>query len=231
MKVLVVEDNPRLSVRIKELLQKWFIVELTASGDETLRMVANNPYDLLILDLGLPDISGLELCTQIRRLHQDIPILVLTGVDTTASKVELLQAGADDYLTKPFELSELKARIDALNRRRKRSNAVALLSFGDLVIDPSCRKVTRAGMEVSLRKKEFDILEYLVRNAGRVLSREMIIHHAWPITSKSWTGSVDVHIKQLRDKVDRPFSYPIIKTSYGIGYTVELPKEVAAVNS
>lgn len=231
MKLLVIEDNPRLSVRIKELLQKWYIVELASSGDEGLTMLTSNSYSLVLLDLGLPDIPGLEVCKQIRTFNTNIPILVLTGIDNLTSRVELLDAGADDYLTKPFESQELRARINALGRRGDRGASVPVLEYGDLVIDPGSRRVTRAGVEITLRKKEFDILEYLVRNSGRVLSREMIINHAWSITSKSWTGSVDVHIKQLRDKVDRPFAYPIIQTSYGVGYRVALPKEVAATLS
>lgn len=223
MKILVIEDNPRLSARIKQQLQKSYITEVANSGDEGLEKIANGDYDLALLDLGLPDIPGLEVCKQIREITNRLPILVLTGVDTTTSRVELLDAGADDYVTKPFDIAELKARINALGRRRERSESQPLLVIGDLVLDPASREVSRDGSPIKLRRKEFDILEYLLTNSGRVLSREMIVNHAWPITSNTWSGSVDVHIKQLRDKIDRPFSYPLIKTSYGVGYMVELP--------
>lgn len=226
MKLLVIEDNPRLSARMKQQLQKWYIVEIANTGDEGLRLASTDAFDLILLDLGLPDTPGLEVCKQIRTLTSETPILVVTGIDTTESRVELLDAGADDYITKPFDLSELRARINALARRRIRSESVPLVTVGDLVLNPANRKVSRQNTPIVLRRKEFDILEYLARNVGRVLSRQMIINHAWPVTSSSWTGSVDVHIKQLRDKVDKPFSYPLIKTSYGVGYMVDIPQEI-----
>lgn len=223
MKLLIIEDNPRLSARMKQQLQKWYIVEVANTGHEGLRLASTDLFELILLDLDLPDTPGLEVCKQIRKLTNETPILVVTGIDTLESRVELLDSGADDYITKPFDTSELRARINALARRSNRSASIPLLTLGDLVIDPASRKVLRNQTPIILRRKEFDILEYLVINAGRVLSRQMIINHAWPESSTSWTGSVDVHIKQLRDKVDRPFSYPIIKTSYGVGYMAELP--------
>ena len=223
MKILVIEDNPRLSTRMKQLLQKWYVIEIAHSGDQAIRYAATQNFDVILLDLVLPDISGLEVCRQIRLIDTSTPILVLNGIDTTESKVELLEQGADDYLAKPFDPAELRARINALGRRRKNAPSVPLLRVGDLTLDPAKRQVTRNDVVIPLRRKEFDILEYLVRHAGRVLSREMIINHAWPLTSTTWSGSVDVHIKQLRDKIDRPFAYPLIKTSYGVGYMVEVP--------
>ena len=225
MKLLVIEDNPRLAVRIKQQLQRWYIIETASSGDEGIRLASTHTFDLVMLDLGLPDTPGLEVCRAIRSLSADIPILIVTGIDTTKSRVALLDAGADDYITKPFDLSELRARINALTRRRVRNESSPIITLGDLTIEPSSRKVIRAGIEVLLRKKEYDIFEYLALNAGRVLSRQMIINHAWTTTSTSWTGSVDVHIKQLRDKVDKPFNYPLIKTLYGVGYMVDIPEE------
>lgn len=223
MKLLVIEDNPRLAERIKSQLQKWYIVEIATSGSEGIQAVSTNSFDLVLLDLGLPDMTGLEVCKHLRDISTDIPILVVTGIDTTLSRVELLDTGADDYITKPFDPSELIARINALSRRRVRSETRPLIIAGDLTINPSNRKVERAGKAISLRRKEFDILEYLAINKGRVMSRQMIINHAWTSTSSSWIGSVDVHIKQLRDKIDKPFSYPLIKTSYGVGYMVDVP--------
>lgn len=224
MKILIVEDNPRLSVRIKQQLQKWFLVELAESGDSALEKIAAYHFDLVLLDLVLPDMSGLEVCKEVRKTNSDLPILVLTGIATPESQVELLNAGADDYVAKPFNIEELKARIHALARRRLRSLSRPAISVGDLTLYPASREVIRAGLTIRLRRKEFDILEYLLTNVGRVLSREMIVNHAWPIASTTWSGSVDVHIKQLRDKVDRPFAYPLIKTSYGVGYMVEIPQ-------
>jgi DNA-binding response OmpR family regulator len=223
MKALIIEDNPRLSERIKRQLQKWYIVEVAHSGAEAIQFAAHHSFDIILLDLGLPDMPGLEVCRHLRGLSSSIPILVVSGIDTTASHVELLDAGADDYITKPFHTEELRARMNAALRRRARNDIQEVLTIGDLVIQPWRREVYRAGKRVNLRRKEFDILEYLVLNQGRVMSRSMIISHAWPAINDTAVGSVDVHIKQLRDKVDKPFSYPLIKTSYGNGYMIELP--------
>lgn len=226
MKVLVIEDNPRLAGRIKQQLQKWYLVETALSGDEGLQHIATDSIDIVLLDLGLPDTSGLEVCKQIRLISNDVPILIVTGIDTTESRVELLDNGADDYITKPFNISELRSRINALARRRKRNTSNKTITIGDLIIDSFQRSVIRSGSQIKLRRKEFDILEYLASHPGRVMSRQMIVNHAWASTSTSWTGSVDVHIKQLRDKVDRPFSYPLIRTSYGVGYMIDLPADL-----
>lgn len=226
MKVLVIEDNPRLAGRIKQQLQKWYLVETALSGDEGLQHIATDSIDIVLLDLGLPDTSGLEVCKQIRLISNDVPILIVTGIDTAESRVELLDNGADDYITKPFNISELRSRINALARRRKRNTSNKTITIGDLIIDSFQRSVIRSGSQIKLRRKEFDILEYLASHPGRVMSRQMIVNHAWASTSTSWTGSVDVHIKQLRDKVDRPFSYPLIRTSYGVGYMIDLPADL-----
>lgn len=223
MKLLVVEDNPRLSEHLRLRLQKQHIVDTARSGHEALQLFKTNPPECILLDLGLPDMPGLEVCKRIREDSPDTPILVLTGVDDTLSKVRLLEAGADDYVTKPFEAAELRARIDSLSRRRKRGAITESLRLGDLTLDLLRREAEREGTIIKLRRKEFDILEYLVRNEGRALSRQMIINHAWPSTSTSWSGSVDVHVKQIRDKIDKPFATSLIKTIYGVGYMIEAP--------
>lgn len=231
MKVLVIEDNPRLANRIKQQLRKWYIVEIANTGDIGLRHVNTHAYDMVLLDLGLPDIPGLEVCKQIRRISNDIPILVVTGIDSTPSRVSLLDSGADDYVTKPFDIDELQARINSLARRRSRNENTPLITVGDLIIDPAKRSVSRFNTPIKLRRKEFDILEYLATNTGRVMSRQNIVDHAWSSTSNGWVGSVDVHIKQLRDKVDRPFNYPLIKTVYGLGYMIDRPENNILKNS
>lgn len=223
MKILVIEDNPRLASKIKQQLSKWYIVETASSGDTGMQLALRGGFDAVLLDLGLPDTPGLSVCRQIRQSSKDLPILVVTGVDTTESRVDLLENGADDYMTKPFNISELKARIDALARRRGRGENNSVITIGDLEINLSSRQVTRAGQAITLRRKEFDILEYLASNAGRVMSRENIINRAWHAQNAGWVGSVDVHIKQLRDKIDKPFSQKLIKTSYGVGYMLSPP--------
>jgi two-component system copper resistance phosphate regulon response regulator CusR len=220
VKILIIEDNPRLSERIKHHLQKQYLVEVARTGDEAIVIASSQTIDLILLDLGLPDMKGLEVCQKIRELGVVAPILVLTGIDLVEHKVELLNAGADDYMTKPFESSELKARIHGLERRRHRQPPEETLRISDLTLDPSTRTVVRAGVPIMLRRKEFDILEYLIKHKGRVLSRQMIINHAWVSTTVAWTGSVDVHIKQLRDKVDKQFQQKLIKTTYGVGYSI-----------
>ena len=226
MKVLVIEDNPRLAARVKQQLRRWYIVETANSGDEGLQLASKETFDIVLLDLGLPDTSGLEVCRQLRILSLDLPILVVTGIDTIDSRVELLNAGADDYITNPFNTPELQARINALARRRTRKGLPALITVGDLVVNPASRTVSRAGKTINLRRKEYDILEYLASNPGRIMTRQIIMEHAWPSTSSSWPGSVDVHIKQLRDKIDKPFSYALIKTSYGVGYGIDTPEDI-----
>jgi DNA-binding response OmpR family regulator len=226
MKVLVIEDNPRLAVRIKQQLQKWYITEIAENGDAGLRLANTHHFSIVILDLGLPDSPGFEVCRQLRILSPSLPILVLTGIDTVESRVELLDAGADDYMTKPFAIDELRARMNALARRQDRSDVSALIRIADLVIDPARRTVVRGDVSIRLRRKEFDILEYLASHPGHIMSREMIINHAWASTTTSWPGSVDVHIKQLRDKIDKPFNTPLIRTSYGVGYTIDVPKRI-----
>ncbi len=226
MKILVIEDNPRLGQRIKRQLQKLHVAEVAQSGAEGIQLASTGQFDIILLDLGLPDMPGIEVCKHLRNLSADIPILVVSGVDTAPSRVDLLNTGADDYITKPFEPSELFARINALARRRARAENEPDIIIGDLIINIGSRTASRAGVTLNLRRKEFDILEYLCINRGRVMSRQMIINHAWSSSSASWTGSVDVHIKQLRDKLDKPFSYPLLHTSYGVGYMIDTPKEM-----
>lgn len=221
MKILVIEDNPRLSLGIRQKLQKYFVVETASSGDAGLAQFIEQDFDCVILDLGLPDMPGEEVCNRLRAISLHTPIIILTGADSVESKVHLLSLGADDYITKPFNTDELIARLHALIRRRSRGTCENVLRVGPLAIDQQKRLVSRDGKSISLRKKEYDILEYLALNSGRILSRQMIINHAWSSTSKGWVGSVDVHIKQLRDKIDKPFTFQLIKTCYGVGYMLD----------
>lgn len=221
MKILVIEDNPRLAERIKSTLGKLYLTDVALTGEEGLHQGSTIDYNIIILDLGLPDMHGLKVCEALRDRGISTPIMVLTGVDDTGSCVQLLNSGADDYLTKPFDGAELNARLMALVRRQTHGKTNGVLMVRDLEIDVARRRVQRSGVTISLRRKEFDILQYLVSNRGRAVSREMIMNHAWENGRDSWNNTVDVHIKHLRDKVDRPFQDSIIKTAYGIGYMVE----------
>lgn len=221
MKILVIEDSQRLAERIKNYLGKQFIVDLAHTGEDGLHHAATIQYTVIILDLGLPDMSGLLVCQKIRAAGITAPILVLTGLDGLQSRVQLLDNGADDYLTKPFKAAELRARLTALARRQDRPFVKERLKLQDLEIDTHRRFVSRSGTEIPLRRKEFDILHYLINNRGRAVTRQMIIDHVWEVDRDNWHNTVDVHIKHLRDKIDRPFTNPLIKTAYGIGYMVD----------
>ena len=224
MKLLIVEDNQRLADRIKERLDKHHLVDVANTGEEGLQRALSVDYAVIVLDLGLPDITGDVVCERLRAAKIYIPILILTGNDDKATLVQLLESGADDYMTKPFSSEELIARVAALGRRRAQDYVNNKVVFRDLVIDTNARTVHRSGTPISLRRKEFDILEYLISNQGRVLTREMILNHAWDSSKNNWNNTVDVHITHLRNKIDRPFDAPIIKTEYGLGYRVDVPE-------
>lgn len=222
MKLLVIDDNVALGWRLQNYLDSQFDVQVARTGAEGQRRAQIKQYDVIILDLGLPDIQGEEVCRLLRQNGVMTPVLVLTAAVEIDSKVRLLEMGADDYLTKPFDLAELRARIHALVRRRQ-AEPNALLTAGDLIVDPNRRMVKRGDVHINLRRKEFDILEYLVRNRGKIVTQEMIREHVWDETEGDlWNNTIRVHIKYLRDKIDRPFGSPLIKTAHGVGYTLEV---------
>lgn len=220
MKILLIEDNERLAERIQYKLTKNFVIDIVHTGEAALTQVEIIDYGVIVLDIGLPDMSGRELCTKLRA-NYDIPIIALTGFQDIATRVEMLDLGVDDYLCKPFDIQELRARLHALARRRTKPKISQKLFYKELVIDTMTHEVKRNGQLLSLRRKEFEILEYLVSNQGRVVTRKMIMDHVWNADTQSWINTVDVHIKHLRDKVDKPFQIPYIKTAYGIGYKIE----------
>jgi len=221
MKLLLVEDNQRLAERISYHLRKSYIVDVVDNGEEALEKVNLIQYGVILLDLGLPGMSGLDVCKKMRQLNINNPILVLTGNSELTDRIALLDAGADDYVTKPFNREELRARIAAVGRRQSRNPIRSIIQYRELEIDVEQHKVSRLGIDVKLRRKEFDILEYLITNKGRIMTRDMIMGHVWSSHTNSWTSTVDVHIKHLRDKIDRPFEIAYIKTAYGLGYKID----------
>jgi len=222
MKILYIEDNILLLSCVKKLLDVAYIVDSASTGHEGAERARSIRYDIILLDLGLPDMDGLEVCRTLRDSKIDTPILVLTVRKDPETSVQLLKLGADDYITKPFNGNVLKARIEALLRRRKELHHEKIIRVHDLTVNVTRRQVWRAGINISLRRKEFDILEYLIANRGRALTRPMILDHAWESGTEGWNNTIDVHIKHLRDKIDRPFEAPsLIKTAYGIGYMID----------
>ncbi len=221
MKILIVEDNQLLAASLKNLLKVSFIVDIASDGTHCLELATSTQYGAIILDLGLPDMCGQTVCQRLREQGVETPILVATAEKNPATCVRLLDSGADDYVTKPYDMNVLQARLRALMRRNQPAPAPDLISIGDLTINTSNRQVSRAGKTITLRKKEFDILDYLVQNRGRAVTRSMILNHVWEAGKESWNNTVDVHIKYLRDKVDKPFDSQLIKTAYGVGYLVD----------
>ncbi len=223
MKLLCIEDNADLVESLRHFLAAGSSITHAASGRDGLRLAGQRHYDTVILDLGLPDMPGLEVCRALRGSDTDVPILILSGVKDSGTKVSLFQAGADDYITKPFTIAELRARIFALLKRAnpdKHREDLCMLKVGSLTLDPLSRQVKRSGKPISLRRKEFDILEYLMRNSDKIVTRSMIMDNVWESGSSSWDSTINVHIKRVRDKVDRPYRRKFIKTAYGLGYTI-----------
>lgn len=222
MKALVIEDNRIIARQLKRIIAKDAVVDVVCSAAEALGFVGAVPYDIILLDLGLPDMPGVQLCRELRASGVTTPIIVLTGYDDVDTKITLLSTGADDYMTKPFHADELLARIAALLRRSPHHyQDTVQLQAQDVVIDVSSRQVYRAGVRIQLRRKEYDILEYLIMNKGRAVSREMILRHVWETDTENQHNTIDVHVKTLRDKIERPFTDSLIKTAYGIGYMVD----------
>lgn len=222
MKILVIEDEHKIGTAIKKGLgQEHHIVDIAFTGEEGQDLALSEEYDLIILDLMLPDIDGLTICKEIRKNNIHTPILILTAKGQTEDKVEGLDAGADDYLTKPFSFEELLSRIRALARRPAK-NVDEVLKFGDLVLIPKLFKVTRGKKEIFLSNKEFSLLEYLLRHQGQILTKDQIMSHVWSYDDDILPNTIEVFIRNLRLKIEAPFKNkkPIIKTSRGFGYKI-----------
>lgn len=220
MKALVIEDDPTVGRFVQRGLeeQRWS-VDLVANGEEGERLALAQPYDLVILDMRLPGKSGLHVLRSLRARGFETPVLVLTAQDAIDAKVETLRAGADDYVTKPFAFEELLARVEALSRR-PRNMQRPTLTVADLELNLDSREVTRAAERIELTPKEFAVLEYLMRHAGKVMSRTLITEYAWGYHFDPGTNVVDVVINHLRKKVDAAHEKKLIATVRGVGYVV-----------
>jgi heavy metal response regulator len=220
MRLLLVEDEKKVAdFVVRGLKAERFAVDVVHDGQDGWEMAKAFDYDLIILDLMLPRMSGTEVLKRIRRTNSALPVLILTARDATAEKVENFEAGADDYLTKPFAFAELLVRVKALLRRGPVDRA-SVLKIADLELDRISHHVRRGGKRIELTSKEYSLLEYLITNAGRVLSRTMIIEHVWDESFEGLTNIVDVYVRHLRSKVDEPFPVKLIHTLRGVGYSI-----------
>jgi DNA-binding response OmpR family regulator len=225
LRILLVEDNRRLSNSLlQSLVEDGYAVDPAYDGLEGEEMAQVYPYDAIILDIMLPKKNGLEVCRELRNQRVNVPILMLTARDTVEDRVSGLDSGADDYLVKPFAMEELRARLRALLRRRSDDKS-GLLKVGDLMLDPATHAVERAGQAVELTAKEFSLLEYLMRNANRVVTRSMVENHIWSYDFQASSNVVDVYVRRLRRKLDDPFDEKLIETVRGVGYRLRRPAE------
>ena len=222
MRILLVEDEDGIAEAVRRGLEKsGYRVDVSASGEEGLAMLYEGAYALLILDVMLPDIDGCEVCHRLRRARCSTPVLMLTARDAVSDRVRGLESGADDYLIKPFDFSELLARVRALLRRDKVHRS-RIVTVGDLVMDTTARRVTRAGRDVALSPREYALLETLALAEGRVLTREIIQETVW-VDEDVFPNTVDAYIGHLRRKMDQGYSAKLIQTIHGVGYRIEAP--------
>ena len=218
MRVLVVEDTARMGELIRRGLQEHgYAVDLAATGEDGLWLASEHPYDVVVLDVLLPDLDGFEVCRRIREADRWSPVLMLTAKDAIADRVTGLDAGADDYLVKPFDFVELLARIRALVRRGTVERP-AVIQVGELTLDPSTHGVARDGVTIDLTPKEFALLELFMRHPDEVMSRSWLLEHAWDFAYDGGSNVVDVYIRYLREKIDRPFGRTSLRTVRGAGY-------------
>jgi len=227
MRLLLVEDDPKLARSIQQgLAAESFAVEVVGTGEDAVQRARATAYDLVILDIMLPHMDGFAVCEQLRSAGLDMPILMLSARGVVEDRVKGLQLGADDYLSKPFSFAELTARVRALLRRQKPS-ALRLLKVSDLMLDPVTRIVKRGEERIDLSAKEFALLEYLMRNAGQVLTRAMIAEHVWNFTWERLTNVIDVYVNHLRRKTEASGRPRLIHAVRGVGYVLREEAQVS----
>jgi len=221
MRALIIEDDQTIADFVSRgLKEAGFAVDHAKDGEDGLALALDTSYDVAIVDLMLPKRDGLSIIDELRRRGRSTPVLILSARRSVDDRVHGLQAGGDDYLTKPFAFSELLARVQALVRRASRAPEATTLTVGDLTLDLLSRKVTRGGTPVELRPREFALLEYLMRNATKVISKTMILSHVWSYNFDPQTNIVDVLVSRLRDKIDKPFETKHLHTVRGVGYVL-----------
>ncbi len=218
MRVLVVEDEVKMARLLKRGLEEEdYAADVAANGEDGIWMATENPYDAIVLDVMLPDVDGFEVCRRIREAGQWAPVLMLTARDAVPDRVRGLDVGADDYLTKPFAFAELLARLRALVRRGARERP-PVVAVGDLRLDPASKAVRRAEQTIELTPKEFSLLEYFMRHPGEVLTRTQLLEHVWDFAYDGDSNVVEVYVRYLREKIDRPFGRHSLETVRRMGY-------------
>lgn len=220
MRILIIEDNPLIAQALRVSLKDSFVIDICDKGQDGIYAASTTAYDTILLDLNLPDIGGEKVCSRLRNKGIKSPIIVLSGKGEIKSKIALLNMGADDYVVKPFNMQELRARIDVAMRRSTNSQG-SVIEIEGIKLDSIARIVERFDESIHLRRKEFDLLEYLIRHKNQSVTRTMILEHIWDTNENLWANVVDVHIKHLRDKIDRPYGTKLIKTVHGVGYRFE----------
>jgi two-component system OmpR family response regulator len=221
MRVLLVEDDVKLTAALQKGLQReGYAVDLASTGDEALMQAAVYEYDAVVLDVMLPGLDGFAVCDEMRSRERWVPVLMLTALDDVSDRIKGLDAGADDYLVKPFDFGELLARLRALVRRGP-TERPAVIKIGDLRIDPAAHVVTRFDRQIELTGREFAVLEFLARNAGSVVTRTALLEHVWDENYYGSTNVVDVYVGYLRKKLERPFDRRLIRTVRGVGFLLE----------
>lgn len=226
MKLLVVEDEAKTGQYLREgLTEAGFVVDLATNGLDGQHLALNEPYDLIVLDVMLPDLDGWRILQSLRAADNPVPVLFLTARDSVADRVKGLELGADDYLVKPFAFSELLARVRTLLRRGSSQMALDRIQVGDLVLDLGRRRGSRAGRRIALTSKEFALLELLARRRGEVLPRSLIASQVWDMNFDSDSNVIDVAIRRLRAKIDDDFETKLIQTVRGMGYVLEAPED------
>ena len=221
MRIFLIEDDPEVSGYVAGgLRESGHAVDTADDGREALIQATVEPYDVLIVDRMLPNVDGLTLVKTLRGAGNDVPVLFLTALDDVDRRVEGLEAGADDYLTKPFAFSELIARVEALHRRRTQTTVTTELKVADLTLDLLGREVKRGGARIELQPREYQLLEYLMRHAGQVVTRTMLLEKVWEYHFDPQTNIIDVHISRLRQKIDKNFDISLIHTVRGAGYVL-----------
>jgi heavy metal response regulator len=226
MRILIIEDEKKVYQFLKKGFQsEAYSVDIATDGERGSFLARTEPYDAIILDIMLPKKDGIEVLKEIREAHVSSPVLILSARNEVGDRVQGLNLGADDYLPKPFSFSEVLARVRAIVRRLSADVYSSILSVADLRMDLTSRRVERNGTDIFLTSKEFEMLEYLIRNKGRVLSRVILMEHIWDINFDSETNVVDVMINRLRRKIDEDFSAKLIHTVRGVGYVVREPSD------